>query len=508
MMLLLNFHMMRRRKNIVRAGVGKYEVGLWLPPGSAYDLPDPKEIELDLNSDDNEIVFNLEKISSKLEGAFVDGSSPLENFDKVDIQVYAMRLDGNGWRFTEVDSAGAYSLDLPDGTWLVDYQIEPKGDFDMAGFDYPLSSPIPQKIEIKGVSEELPFDFSKYEKKSAYMSGSIEYDGNIDLNGTTVWAYREANSKFTEFWNEVEVDENGSFSIDVLPKGKYEVGIFIPNALREQGFMDTAIQSVRLRDDENAPGLAFELIKKSEDSFISGRVFDNENKTLVDAYIYATTYDGHFAEAISDDSGNFKLDVVPGYIWLLGGDYIDFDDNNSFYRTEEDLIVDLRDKESESGLSVTMTLPEFVLPDSVSETFDPRYNFVTTLPDGTEITILARSITNKSHGIKDGDEVRLVVTPTARISQDASTETSDYAYSVELVHASTGKKLEGTFEKDVIMSIDVDIEAIKRNGLDIDNLEGKYYSSTKNSWVSAKTSTWDEESQNLPSPLITSVNTV
>ena len=32
-------------ENIVRAGVGKYEVGLWLPPGSAYDLPDPKEIE-------------------------------------------------------------------------------------------------------------------------------------------------------------------------------------------------------------------------------------------------------------------------------------------------------------------------------------------------------------------------------------------------------------------------------------------------------------------------------
>ena len=246
-----------------------------------------KKLKRSKYGDDNEIVFNLEKISSKLEGAFVDGSSPLENFDKVDIQVYAMRLDGNGWRFTEVDGAGAYSLDLPDGTWLVDYQIEPKGDFDMAGFDYPVSSPIPQKIEIKGESEELPFDFSKYEKKSAYISGSIEYDGNIDLNGTTVWAYREANSKFTEFWNEVEVDENGSFSIDVLPK--IQVGIFIPNALREQGFMDTAIQSVRLRDDENAPGLAFELIKKSEDSFISGRVLIMKIKLWMHTYMRPLT---------------------------------------------------------------------------------------------------------------------------------------------------------------------------------------------------------------------------
>ena len=46
-----------------------------------------------------------------------------------------------------------------------------------------------------------------------------------------VWAYREEFRK--EYWNEVETDENGTFTISVLPGGKYEVGAILSQELRE-----------------------------------------------------------------------------------------------------------------------------------------------------------------------------------------------------------------------------------------------------------------------------------
>ena len=75
-------------------------------------------------------------------------------------------------------------------------------------------------------------------------------------------------------------------------------------------------------------------------------------------------------------------------------------------------------------------------------------------------------------------------------------KTADYGYSIELFDAN-GKKVEGNFKKDVIITIPVDITAVEDNGLDLDNIEGKYFSSTKNAWESAKTSTWDQASSKL-----------
>ena len=66
--------------------------------------------------------------------------------------------------------------------------------------------------------------------------------------------------------------------------------------------------------------------------------------------------------------------------------------------------------------------PDFVLPDSTSVTFDPSKDFVTRLPDGAE-HILGGSANVDYETV---DKVKLVVTPTARVSRDAI-KTADYA---------------------------------------------------------------------------------
>ena len=124
-------------------------------------------------------------------------------------------------------------------------------------------------------------------------------------------------------------------------------------------------------------------------------------------------------DTISDEKGIFKLNTSSGSIWRVGGDYSDY--NSTFLIADREIDVDLRTAKSKSGIEIILKQPDFVLPDSISENFDPKVDFYKQLPDGTEITIPAGTLI----GI---EEIKLVVTPTARIARDADVKTADYAY--------------------------------------------------------------------------------
>jgi hypothetical protein len=478
---------------------GSYTVGLWLPPGSQYDFPGEKLFHVDLNSsgkailtDENNTVltrakFELDSISTSLAGSFKDDTGNLRGLVG---EVFAMRLDGNGWRFANIEDNGTYQMVLPKGEWLVDYYIE----YDEMDRNYPSFPAQPYRVEVEA-DQTLNFDLSKGDKISAKISGSVT---GADLNNTSVyvWAYREENRVLSEFWNEVETDQNGSFTIPILPGGRYEVGVFLSDDLREVGYLDAPVQTLRLKLDENVTDLVFALEQVSEENYISGTVTDANESPLAGAYVYAWNHDGLEVDAVADDQGNFKFNVSEGSIWRVGGDYSEYDSNGSvvIYLPDNEIDVDLRNVGKVENVQVILKKPDFILPESTSVTFDPNKDFVTTLPDGTEVTILGGAANVDYSTV---DKVKLVVTPTARVSRDADVKTADYAYSIELFNASNGKKIEGEFKKDVIIRVPVDVAALEENGVDLKTIEGKYYDATKNAWVSAKTTAFDENSSKL-----------
>ena len=125
-------------------------------------------------------------------------------------------------------------------------------------------------------------------------------------------------------------------------------------------------------------------------------------------------------------------------------------------------------------------------------TFDATKDFVTRLPDGSELTIPGDSVNVADDLVTN---IRLVITPNSSTNGGISeTNQTSYGYSLQL-YDDTGKEIEGNFKKDVIISIPVDINAIQ--GMDSDNIEGMYYSTTQDTWDKAKTSTWDEQSSQL-----------
>ena len=410
--------------------------GTLVAAGSDYDFPDEKlfHVEIDANGDAvlkdendtviTQAVFEISSISSSLSGKFKDAQGTLTGLSG---EVYAMRTNGSGWRSTEF-TKGTYSMSLPEGNWLVDYFITQ----DDGNNSYPSYPAQPFRVTVNK-DTTYNFDLSDVEVISASISGTVRDETGSALKDSMVyvWAFREEDNKFSEFWNEVQTDEDGNFSIPVLPGGRYEVGIFLPEDMREKGYLDAPIQFFRLKKDENATGVVFDLIMPSEDNYIEGVVVDENENPLEGAYIYAWNHDGLEIDTTSDEKGKFKLNTSSGSIWRVGGDYTDY--NSTFLIADREIDVDLRTAKSKSDIEIILKQPDFVLPDSISENFDPKVDFYKQLPDGTEITIPAGTL----QGI---EEIKLVVTPTARIARDADVKTADYAYSLELFNAKTGKR--------------------------------------------------------------------
>ena len=477
---------------------GTYVVGLWLPPGSDFALPSEQTLTLSESgvlTDENgisleKIEFSLDKVDSYVAGSLFDKDTN-DSISGLVGEVYAMRTDSDGWQYSTIESNGSYSMLLPPGDWVLEYYI----NYDEQERNYPKQTAVPLEVTVvQGETAQANFIVSA---AVASISGSVVYDSNnssVSNYSLYVWAYREKTSSLPEYWNEVETDENGSFSLSVLQGGKYEVGAILSYELRESGFLEPAIQMIKM-DSSKKAGVEFRLSRPVQNNYISGTVLDDNGNALIGAFVYAWTYDGRKISGYTDSTGDFNITAPKGVQWKLGAEYSEFDssDTEILYLTENEATGDLRTNDFVEDITILLNRPDFEVPDGVSITFDPSKDFTTTLPDGTELTIPAGA----SNVVAGTEEVRIVITPTAKgLAKNGTEKPANYGYSIDLFD-DKGKKVEGNFKKDVILSIPIDVQNAKASGLDVDNFEGMYFSSTKNTWEKAKTSSWNRETGKL-----------
>jgi len=469
---------------------GTYSVGLWLPPGSDYIHPNEQEINVE-NGNDNpdKIIFTLEKANALISGKLINKETNSSIEDLVG-EVYAMRMDGDGWRTTEIESNGTYSLILSPGKWMLDFYIE----YDAQDRKYPRGAASPIEVLVSnGLIAEQNFILNS---ASASITGKVIFaDSNASVTDyvTYIWAYRKGDSINSEYWQEVETDENGTFVLPVLKGGLYEIGASISPDLLIGGYLNPPNQFIKM--DANSKTTSFSLAKPPVENFISGSVIDDQNQSLSNAYVYAWNYDGVEVSSYTNSEGDFNMSVSHGTIWYIGAEYSEFDgnDNEVIYLPAVEATADLQNQQYISDIIVVLEKPNFVVPDGISVTFDPTKDFVTTLPDGTEITIPAGAV-----NVPSGQSmVRLVVSPSAKgLDKSGNAKPADYAYKLELFDEK-GKEIEGVFKKDIIIKVDVDVESFVKKGIDLNTIEGMYYSTTKQKWEKVKTSTWDPEAQKL-----------
>ena len=108
-------------------------IGRWLSPVQLY-FPDEKiyTVEYDenakattlLDASDNtaqEISFNLAENNAVIAGSFTLSGQAVTGLSG---EVYAVRVDGEGWQSTAIEDNGSYELTLAAGSWALDYYIE------------------------------------------------------------------------------------------------------------------------------------------------------------------------------------------------------------------------------------------------------------------------------------------------------------------------------------------------------------------------------------------------
>jgi len=407
-------------------------------------------------------------------------------------EVYAMGIgpDADGWRSTKIESNGTYSLVLPPGNWLLDFYIE----YDEQNRKYPRGAPSPVEVSVtNSLVAEQNFVLTS---ASASITGKVVFaDSNVSVTDhvTYIWAYREGDSFNPEYWQEAETDENGTFTLPVLKGGVYEMGASISPDLWEAGYLNPSNKLVKM--DSNNKSVSFSLEKPSVENYISGSVVDDSNNPLEGAYVYAWTYDGLEVSSLADENGDFNITVSPSNVWNVGAEYSTTNDNDEeiIYLPISEKTIDLVDSNFASGIKLILKKPEFTVPDGVSVSFDPTKDFITTLPDGTEITIPAGAVNVPAGQSK----VRLVVSPSAKgLDKSGNAKPADYAYKLELFDEK-GKEIEGVFKKDIIIKINIDVDSFVKKGIDLNTIEGMYYSTTKQKWEKVKTSTWDAEAKKL-----------
>lgn len=479
---------------------GQYLIGLWLSPGTKYSSPEEIHIELVeenggiemLNGSGDvleEVRFDLVLNDAKVSGSLLLNGSAVAGLAG---EVFAVQADGEGWQEGSIEEDGSYSLTLSSGDWNLDYYIE-SDELERDLRKYPSES-IGITLE-NGVAAKQDFVLSL---ASAKISGSVfKFVDSIKQATSSkvyVWAHREASDSFDAFWNEVETNESGTFSIPVLPGGKYEIGAVLSSDLREQGYLDPQVLEVVI-SNSNITDLEMILEKPNPDNFISGTLMNVSGQALADALVYAWTDEDREIQTTTDINGEFTLSATSGAVWHIGGEYSTFNEDGAetFLESKVAIDADLSKQDSVHDLIILVEEPDFVIPDGSSESFDPGQDFVKKLPDGAELIIPAGAINVPS----TVSSMRIVITPTARgLVNSASDKPADYGYSVELFDQ-LGKKIEGVFREDVIMKIPVDVQAFKENGMDVDEVDAMYYSTVKDAWVRAKTSTWDPVSQIL-----------
>ena len=308
-------------------------MGLWLPPGSNYSHPEEKFYEvvvsdgvttlLDASGNSaDKVSFDLSANDAEISGSFKLSGQVVSGLVG---EVHAIRVDGDGWQSSAIEDDGTYSLLLSAGNWALDYYIE-SDSFDRNFPAHPAKPVVLQAIPSTSVEQDFLLSSA-----SASISGTVRYDANNSaVTGTSlfVWAHREGNQFRDEYWNEVETDENGTFSLPVLPGGRYEIGAILSQDLRESGYLDAQLIHADLSSG-SVSDLNLTIGKPSVENFISGSVLDPSGNPIEEAFVYAWADDGREAFAETDENGAFSISVPSGTVWHVGSEYSLIDDNGT-----------------------------------------------------------------------------------------------------------------------------------------------------------------------------------
>ncbi|MBU2229411.1 VCBS repeat-containing protein [Patescibacteria group bacterium] len=440
----------------IKVPSGKYNLSAFMDWNSDYIQSSDVAVSIDSGETKDDVIITMLETDSLIKGQFKDSSGNVVY--GLWGQIFGDRAEG-GSTFSDVRSDGNYSLKVAEGTWNLDYWLDPWN-----GAGYLPSSLESTEVEI-GADETVTLDFTVLKTDSG-ISGVVKDDDGNSIEGAYVYASLDyagqtRDDSYMHYgFDSLEAisDSDGEFSL-LAPEGEYYIHASLPPSL---GYIFTGAQLIYT--SPNDPAEDIEIVFESSDAQISGTVsLDGAGN---EAFIYAYTDNGGYSEANTSD-GSYTMPVTKGKTWHIGAIY---ESGTSYYISNEANVVVNENEETQNLVLVYIG----EMPESSSSTFDATQSFTLELEDGFGIKAPARAFANDGY-------VTLTVKPTAKMAYQAGAKPLQvYGYEIT-VRSSDGSTI-ASFNSNVTLTLPYTDAALAALGLTEDDLSGEFFNTSSGSW--------------------------
>lgn len=442
---------------------GKYRVSVDLPPGANYSSSVAKEItvatgsyidiQITLTPRDSTITGHL-----KLNGIIITG---------VPAKVFVSGENG-ATQSADIDtSTGAFILRVGVGTWYLNSFIDP-------ATRYTVESSVDPIVVIYG-GGTFTHDIHVI-KNEAVIKGATRDSLGRSVVGALVSIDKESFSQSTSVGapsvipsfsvNGGKTDSNGNFEFSVpVPSGTsyvtYYIHAFLPP---ERGFINPEEAKIIVKSGEIK---SIVLIFRSQDVIVSGRATINNNGTS--AFVSAWSEKGGYAEARSDDAGQYVLRISKNDTWHLSAKK---EMNNIVYRSD-DLILAITSEATSFIRNFVLVKTSEILPSPVSVTTDVVKTALVVLEDGVRV-----SVPESAFGASGNATISVI--STSEVYSGGITTVVGTAYSIEA--RDYAGKLITIFSKNISINFPYTNEKLKTLGINEDSLVPSYWDETFFVW--------------------------
>lgn len=379
-------------------------------------------------------------------------------------EITVIGVDDDGNLVSAIAAAdGTFALNVGQGTWLLDYEIEQPELTDGL-----LNRPAGQvKIQVNAGAAAAK-DLTVLQGTNTITGTVLDADGNaVKRAHVTIDNRPSLDGKATNDANQlisatVETNDSGVYSAEV-PNGTYQVTVGDTPAVDETQLPPDG-KSIKVSGGSTTTAnLSFE----ASDATITGKIKlsgKNEPGGTVSAY----SNDGAQVTAPVGTDGSFTLNVTSKEPWhvvatdLRGGDLLASE------------TLDLTPKKGANG-GKTLTLKDTTIdvPGPVTKTFDADENGTIGLADGTTVTV-------PPFGIDTTGTVSLTVTPTIALEPTSLDRPATMAYEVKATD-SQGREVR-QLNREMTVTMPYVERALEQNGLNEKNLSPKFFNEQTGAW--------------------------
>lgn len=447
------------RSTIQLIGGKKYTCGMFLPPESTMLVKNEVEVQVGVGGQ-AEAQLVLVAPDSNIHVILKDQDG--KQLKNVEGEVFAFNPDTNIFRPSRLNPDGTANLPVLSGNYSIGYHLRDAR--------YLNGRPDNENTEVSGNITKVLTTI----RANATVRGTLSKpDGNpvpFAWIGASNGFFKEDEAQGDFKGGQVietgtEVRGDGTFELPIVA-GKYHLFVGFPPETGTN-LMPPEIQEITIDGGQTK---VLDLSLREPDVVITGTIKDEEGNDVKRGFCHAwSTEQGFTGREFSD--GTYSLPIMEG-TWFVGCDSFGHESGNGkFLRSQEKSITVAKD--TTEGEDFVLTEALFQIPEGFSQSVSCTAASEFTLPDGTRLSIPANALCT------DGNAT-VTAEPNTNLFHSLDSKPLMFAWNFEALDGDN--QLIESFNSNVTITIPYSQDVVDSEGIDENNLIGKYFDEGTQTW--------------------------